>query len=37
MPAMQKKPVNPWQWQDRYGFSQAVEVTAATRQLHCSG
>lgn len=29
--------VNPWTWQDAYGFSQAVEVTGGTRQLVCSG
>jgi enamine deaminase RidA (YjgF/YER057c/UK114 family) len=34
---MQKKAINPWQWQDRYGFSQAVEITGAIRQLVCSG
>lgn len=34
---MQTKAVNPWTWQDAYGYSQAVEVTGATRQLVCSG
>jgi enamine deaminase RidA (YjgF/YER057c/UK114 family) len=34
---MQKYAVNPWTWQDAYGFSQAVETTGATRQLFCSG
>lgn len=34
---MQTKAVNPWTWQDAYGFSQAVEITGATRQLVCSG
>ena len=34
---MQIKPVNPWDWQDKYGYSQAVEVTGATRTLYCAG
>lgn len=34
---MQKKAINPWTWQDAYGYSQAVEITGATRQLVCSG
>jgi len=29
--------INPWSWQDAFGFSQAVEVTGGTRQLVCSG
>jgi enamine deaminase RidA (YjgF/YER057c/UK114 family) len=29
--------VNPWKWQDAYGFSQAVEVTGAARWLVCAG
>ena len=31
------KPVNPWTWQDRFAFSQAVEVTGAQRVLYCAG
>lgn len=34
---MEKKPVNPWTWQDRYGFSQAIEVTRSERVLYCAG
>ena len=34
---MQTKAVNPWTWQDAYGFSQAVESSGATRLLVCSG
>lgn len=34
---MQKNAINPWTWQDAYGFSQAVQITGATRQLVCSG
>jgi len=29
--------INPWKWQDAYGFSQAVEVRDASRWLVCSG
>jgi enamine deaminase RidA (YjgF/YER057c/UK114 family) len=29
--------VNPWTWQDAYGFSQGVEVQGASRWLVCSG
>ena len=32
-----KRAVNPWTWQDAYGFSQAVAVDGAKRQLICSG
>lgn len=31
------KPVNPWTWQEQFGFSQAFEVTGATRVLYCAG
>jgi enamine deaminase RidA (YjgF/YER057c/UK114 family) len=34
---MEKKLVNPWKWQDEFGFSQAVAVTAAERVLYCAG
>ncbi|MEY4761301.1 MAG: hypothetical protein RLZZ200_1157 [Pseudomonadota bacterium] len=29
--------INPWSWQDAYGFSQAVETTGMHRMLVCSG
>jgi enamine deaminase RidA (YjgF/YER057c/UK114 family) len=29
--------INPWKWQDAYGFSQAVEVPSGARWLVCSG
>jgi len=29
--------INPWTWQDAYGFSQAVEAGAVQRTLVCSG
>lgn len=34
---MQTKTINPWTWQDQFGFSQAIEVTGATRWLVCAG
>ena len=34
---MQRKIVNPWKWQDQYGFVQANEVTGGERTLYCAG
>ena len=34
---MEKRIINPWQWQDARSFAQAVEVTNATGTLYCSG
>ena len=34
---MQQRKINPWNWQDQYGFSQAVEVSSASRVLYCAG
>ncbi len=34
---MEQRKVNPWSWQDQFGFSQAVEVTGAARVLYCAG
>lgn len=34
---MQTKPINPWTWQDKYGFSQAIDVSNPSRILFCSG
>jgi enamine deaminase RidA (YjgF/YER057c/UK114 family) len=34
---MDKRNVNPWTWQDNFGFSQAVEISGHTRILHCAG
>lgn len=31
------KPVNPWRWQDDFGFSQAVDVRGGERVLYCAG
>jgi len=30
-------PVNPWTWQDQFGFSQAVDVRAGGRVVYCAG
>jgi enamine deaminase RidA (YjgF/YER057c/UK114 family) len=34
---MELKPVNPWKWQDAFGFSQAIEFTGHSRVLTCAG
>jgi enamine deaminase RidA (YjgF/YER057c/UK114 family) len=34
---VEQRNVNPWTWQDQFGFSQAVEVSGATRVLYCAG
>ena len=34
---MEQRKINPWTWQDQYGFSQAIEVTGAERVLYCAG
>lgn len=34
---MEKKIINPWKWQDQYGFVQANEITGARRILYCAG
>jgi enamine deaminase RidA (YjgF/YER057c/UK114 family) len=34
---VEQRPVNPWTWQDHYGFNQAIEVSGQQRTLICSG
>jgi enamine deaminase RidA (YjgF/YER057c/UK114 family) len=29
--------VNPWAWQDQYGFSQAIDVRGSQRTVFCAG
>lgn len=29
--------INPWAWQDQFGYSQAVETTAKQHVLYCAG
>jgi enamine deaminase RidA (YjgF/YER057c/UK114 family) len=31
------KEVNPWTWQDAFGFAQGIEVRGAERVLYCAG
>ena len=34
---MDRRIINPWSWQDEFGFVQAHEVTGGERVLYCSG
>ena len=34
---MERRVINPWQWQDQYGFVQATEVSEVQRVLYCAG
>ena len=34
---MERRRVNPWTWQDKLGFSQAIEVSGAQRIIFCAG
>ncbi|MFQ5933341.1 MAG: RidA family protein [Dehalococcoidia bacterium] len=34
---MEKRVINPWTWQDQFGFVQANEVSGAQRVLICAG
>ncbi|RBL89476.1 RidA family protein [Chitinophaga flava] len=34
---MEKRIINPWQWQDQRSYVQAVEIKQATATLYCSG
>ena len=34
---MERQIINPWRWQDEYGFVQANEVSDARRVLYCAG
>ena len=34
---MEKKIINPWQWQDTRNYVQAVEVKNVTSTLYCAG
>jgi len=35
--SLELKPINPWSWQDSFGFSQGLQVSGATRVLYCAG
>jgi enamine deaminase RidA (YjgF/YER057c/UK114 family) len=34
---MERRTINPWQWQEKLGYSQGIEVTAGQRVLYCAG
>ena len=34
---MERRTINPWQWQEKLGYSQAIEVRSAERVLYCAG
>lgn len=34
---MKTNTINPWNWQDNYGYAQAVEVKNSNGTLYCSG
>ncbi len=34
---MERRVINPWKWQDEFGFVQAIEVTAVQKTLICAG
>jgi enamine deaminase RidA (YjgF/YER057c/UK114 family) len=34
---MERRIVNPWTWQDQYGFVHGHELTGAERVLYCAG
>ena len=34
---MERRTINPWTWQDNFGFSQAIEVSATQRTIFCAG
>ena len=34
---MEQRKVNPWTWQDQFGFSQAIEVSGGQRVVYCAG
>lgn len=34
---MERQIINPWPWQDEYGFVQAIVLTGGQRTLVCSG
>ena len=34
---MEKRIVNPWQWQEKVGYVQAVEIKQAQSTLYCAG
>ena len=34
---MERRTINPRQWQEKLGYAQAIEITAGQRVLYCAG
>ena len=34
---MERKVINPWRWQDQFGYVQANAVSDASRVIYCAG
>jgi 2-iminobutanoate/2-iminopropanoate deaminase len=34
---MEQRIINPWKWQEQFGFAQAYEVSGGQRVLYCAG
>ena len=34
---MERRVINPWGWQDQFGFVHAVEIAGSQRMFYCSG
>jgi enamine deaminase RidA (YjgF/YER057c/UK114 family) len=34
---MEQRIINPWKWQDQFGFVQAHEISGGQRVLYCAG
>jgi enamine deaminase RidA (YjgF/YER057c/UK114 family) len=34
---MERRIINPWTWQDQFGYSQAQEISGVQRTLVCAG
>ena len=34
---MEQRKINPWEWQNQYSFSQAIQVTGVSNVLYCAG
>ena len=34
---MERRTINPWTWQDQFGYVQANEVAGAGRTIYCAG
>ncbi len=34
---MKKKAINPWQWQDKFGFAQGISIEQPRHILACAG